>query len=86
MIALERRDLAMACGSAGRYANRENLMSQHGRFLLSREEATAILDQITETVRNAWQPTMRRTGVSEADCEAIAGAFLYEGFFYREAD
>ncbi len=85
MIALERRDLAMACGSAGRYANRENLLSQHGRFLLSEEEATAILDHIVETVRNAWRPTMRRAGVSEADCEAIASAFLYEGFFYKEA-
>jgi hypothetical protein len=28
---------------------------------------------------------MRRAGVSEADCEAIASAFLYEGFFYEEA-
>jgi serine/threonine-protein kinase HipA len=72
MIALERRDLAMACGSVGRYANRENLLSQYGRFLLSGEEATAILDHIVETVRSAWRPTMRRAGVSEADCEAIA--------------
>lgn len=85
MIALERRDLAMACGSAGRYANRGNLLSQHGRFLLSGEETTAILDHIVETVRSAWRPTMRRAGVSEADCEAIASAFLYEGFFYEEA-
>jgi hypothetical protein len=29
---------------------------------------------------------MRRAGVSQADCDAIAGAFLYEGFFYEEAD
>jgi serine/threonine-protein kinase HipA len=85
MIALERRDLAMACGSAWRYANRENLLSQHGRFLLSAEEATAIVDRIVETVRNAWRPTLRRAGASEADCEAIASAFLYEGFFYQEA-
>lgn len=82
MIALERRDLAMACGNAGRYANYENLMSQHGRFLLSKEEATVILNHIVETVRNTWRPTMRQAGVSENDCEAIAGAFLYDGFFY----
>ena len=86
MIALERRDLAMACGSAGRYANRKNLRSLHGRFLLSGEEATAILDQIAETVRSAWLATMRRVGVSEADCDAIASAFLYEGYFYEETD
>jgi serine/threonine-protein kinase HipA len=82
-IALERRDLAMACGKAGRYANYENLMSQHDRFLLSEKEATAILDNIVETVRNEWWPTMRREGVSETDCEAIASAFLYDGFFYK---
>jgi serine/threonine-protein kinase HipA len=85
MIALERRDLAMACGNDGRYANRENLLSQKGRFLLSGEQATAILDHIVETVRNAWRPTLRRAGVSETDCEAIASAFLYEGFFYEGA-
>jgi serine/threonine-protein kinase HipA len=85
MVAVERRDLAMACGSVGRYANRKNLLSQHGRFLLSEEDATAFLDHIVETVRNAWRPTMRRAGVSDADCEAISTAFLYEGFFYEEA-
>ena len=85
MIALERRDLAMTCGSAGRYANRKNILSNYGRFLLSGEEATVILDQISETVQGAWLPMMRRAGVSNADCEAIAGAFLYEGFFYEEA-
>jgi serine/threonine-protein kinase HipA len=82
-IALERRDLAMVCGSAGRYANRENLMSQHGRFLLSKEEATVILDNIVETVRNTWRSVMQQAGVSEADCQAIASTFLYEGFFYE---
>ena len=85
MIALERRDLAMACGSAGRYANRENLLSQNGRFLLTEEEAAAILDHILEIVRSAWRPTMQRAGVSEADCDGIASAFLYEGFFYEIA-
>lgn len=84
MIALERRDLAMVCGNAGRYANRENLLSQHGRFLLSGEDAAAILERTVEIVQSAWRPTMWRAGVSEADCEAIASAFLYEGFFYEE--
>ena len=76
MIALERRDLAMACGSAGRYANRENLLSQHGRFLLSGEEATAILDHIIETVRSSWQRTMRRAGAGASlkDCTIRSSA------------
>jgi len=83
LIAKDRRDLAMTCGKFGRYANRENLLSDHGRFLLSRTEAAALLDSIVETVRSQWRPEMRRAGVSEEDCEAIAGAFLYDGFFYK---
>jgi serine/threonine-protein kinase HipA len=84
VIAMERRDLAMTCGQFGRYANRENLLSRHGRFLLSKTEAAALLDRIVETVRSQWRTTMRHAGVSEADCETIAGAFLYDGFFYEQ--
>jgi serine/threonine-protein kinase HipA len=83
VIAVDRRDLAMTCGKFDRYANRKNLLSEHGRFLLSKEEAAALLDGIVEAVRQQWQPTMRRAGVSERDCEAIANAFLYDGFFYE---
>ena len=83
VIAIDRRDLAMECGKFGRFANRENLLSVHGRFLLSKTEATDLLDGIVETVRSQWRPAMRRAGVSDADCNAIAGAFLYEGFFYE---
>lgn len=82
-VAKERRDLAMTCGKFGRYASRENLLSEHGRFLLAKDEAVALLDGVVETVRSQWYPEMRRAGVSEADCEAIASAFLYEGFFYE---
>ncbi len=81
-ISVDRRDLAMACGRSGRYANRANLLSEHGRFLLSEEEAGAILESVFETVRSTWGPTMRRAGVSEADCETIGSAFLYEGLFH----
>jgi serine/threonine-protein kinase HipA len=84
VIGIDRRDLAMTCGKFGRHANRQNLLSEHGRFLLSKEEAEALLDGIVETVRLQWRPTMRRAGVCEVDCEKIAGAFLYDGFFYAE--
>ena len=84
VIAIDRRDLAMRCGRFGRYVNRENLLSEQGRFLLSKTEATVLLDGIVETVRSQWRPVMRLAGVSEADCEAIAGAFLYDGFFYED--
>jgi serine/threonine-protein kinase HipA len=82
MVAVERRNLALDCGPAGRYANRDNIVAGHGRFLLGREEATAIFDAVAQTVATQWRPVMRRAGVSEADCEAIAGAFNYGGLTY----
>ncbi len=82
-IAIERRDLAMACGRYGRYANKINMLSAHGRFLLSKEDAEAIFARITTTIREHWRSTMRRAGVSDADCEAIKSAFAYDGLFYE---
>jgi len=84
VIAKDRRDLAMTCGKYGRHASRANLLSEHGRFLLSEDEATVLLDDIVKIVRSQWRPIMRRAGVSKTDCEAIAPAFLYDGFFYEQ--
>ena len=85
VVALERRDLAMICGRFGRYANRTNLLSAHGRFLLDQAEATALFDRTARTVREQWRTHMRRAGVTERDCEAISSAFLYDGLFYGNA-
>jgi serine/threonine-protein kinase HipA len=79
---LERRDLALTCGDQGRRANAENLLSQSGRFLLPREAAAKILDDMEAQVRSRWYEVARREGVSERDCERIAGAFAYPGFRY----
>ena len=79
---LERRDLALTCGDQGRRANVENLLSQCGRFLLAREAAAKILDDMEAQVRARWYEVARRDGVSERDCERIAGAFAYPGFRY----
>jgi len=79
-VSLERRDLAMSCGNAGRYANAENMLSQSARFLLSREEAAGIIASMKENVRGNWYSTARAQGVSERDCGLISGAFAYEGF------
>ena len=38
VVSQERRDLAMECGDLGRYANRNNILSQHARFLLTRRK------------------------------------------------
>ena len=79
---VERRDLALACGDQGRRANAANLLSQCGRFLLAREVAGKILDDMESHVRARWHEVARREGVSERDCERIAGAFAYPGFRY----
>jgi len=38
-VSIERRDLALDCGDMGRYANAKNILSQHVRFLLDKDEA-----------------------------------------------
>lgn len=79
-ISQERRDLAMICGSQGRFANAENLLSQHGRFLLEYEEANTILGKMENFVKNNWFSIARAEGVSDADCKKIESAFVYPGF------
>ncbi|MGQ0834704.1 MAG: type II toxin-antitoxin system HipA family toxin [Gammaproteobacteria bacterium] len=79
-ISLERRDLALICGDGGRYANAENLLSQHTRFLLERDAAQAIIDEMAARVKQTWYAVARAEGVSERDCELIAGGFVYPGF------
>jgi serine/threonine-protein kinase HipA len=83
-VSLERRDLAMECGDAGRYANAENLLSQSARFLLDVDEARALVDAMETQVRGTWYAVARVAGVSERDCERIASAFAYPGFRQRQ--
>lgn len=79
-VSMERRDLAMECGDAGRFANASNLLSQSARFLLDLSEARALIDAMEEQVRGTWYETAREAGVSERDCDRITGAFAYPGF------
>ena len=80
-VSITRRDLAMRCGPLGRWANRANLLGSAGRFLLRNDEAAAIFDRIAETIRASWLDTMRRSGVSERDCDRVRHAILYDGLF-----
>ena len=80
-IARDRRDLAMVCGLYGRYANRANLLCEHGRFLLSEDQATAIFERVIETVRSEWRAELRRAGVTDTDSDRLDSAFLYDGLF-----
>jgi serine/threonine-protein kinase HipA len=81
-IAQDTRLLAMTCGTQGRLARKENLLTAHGRFLLSKEDAQGIVDGIVETVKSEWNNCLYRAGATEKDCSAIAQAFIYDGFFY----
>jgi serine/threonine-protein kinase HipA len=79
-VSIEHRDLAMECGDQGRYANAKNILSQHARFLLGEEEAQRIVNDMKVQVQARWYETLRASGVSENDAEAIRGAFVYPGF------
>ncbi|MFI4886170.1 MAG: type II toxin-antitoxin system HipA family toxin [Steroidobacterales bacterium] len=81
-VSVERRDLALTCGDQGRRASADNLLTQSGRFLLPRDAAAKILDEMEAQVRARWYEVARREGVSERDCERMAGAFAYAGFRY----
>lgn len=76
----ECRFLAMSCGIYGRHANARNLLSECERYSLGKEEASQIIDAMEERVRNCWYSIARSAGVSETDCNKIAGAFAYHGF------
>jgi serine/threonine-protein kinase HipA len=78
-VSLERRDLALICGDQGRIINSKNLLSQARRFLLEKGDAERILAEMRTRVETTWYATARREGVSEADCERIASAFVYPG-------
>lgn len=81
-VSIERRNLALECGKYGRFANRYNLLSEAERFLLTKDEAICIIDDMYETISKSWYKISRSVGVSENDCDKIKTAFCYEGFNY----
>lgn len=82
-VSIERRDLALTIGDGGRIATAANLLSQSGRFLLGRDEAVAIADDMEQRIRGTWYDMARAEGVSARDCDLIQGAFAYPGFRMR---
>jgi serine/threonine-protein kinase HipA len=85
-ISDEHRDLAMACGDFGRWANAGNMLSQSARFLLSPTEASAIIDEVERVVKASWYSTLKAEGVTEPDAATLRGAFVYPGFRLRGTD
>lgn len=82
VISKDERSLAMACGNYGKVARKDNLISGHARFLLSKEEAERIVDVMATNIEKNWYACFRRVGVAENDCDRVARAFAYEGFYY----
>lgn len=80
VVSQERRDLALDCGDMGRYANAKNILSQHSRFLIEKDEANKIVSEMHAQVASTWYDTARSCSVSEQDAETIRGAFVYPGF------
>lgn len=81
VVSLDHRDLALVCGDQGRFASAKNILTQHARFLLPRDEAEKIIADIRKQVER-WYDAVRGCGASEKDAEAIQGAFIYPGFSY----
>jgi len=79
-VSEERRELAMSCGDFGRWANAGNFLSQCQRFLLSPEEAQALIAQMQKTVRKRWSKILRGQGVTGKDTGLLRGAFDYPRF------
>jgi serine/threonine-protein kinase HipA len=79
LVSQDHRDLAMDCGDLGRFANARNILSQHARFLLNKDEADEIVKDMRAGV-SKWYDTVRACGVSQTDAETIRGAFVYPGF------
>lgn len=84
VISEQHRDLAMMCGDQGRFASRDNLLSQCTRFLLDLEHATRMLSDMQEQIKATWNNVVRSCGVSAKDAEAIRRAFVYDGFAIRK--
>lgn len=85
-IAVDNRDLAMTCGLYGRSAKIANIVSGHGRYLLHKEEAEKIAENIKAIVGAKWDECLKKAGVSDSDFTAISTAKLYPGLDYPIAD
>lgn len=79
-VSIERRDLALICGDAGRYAHAKNLLSQSARFMLAPQDAQTVIQTMEQTIADRWYEICRAEGVTEKDCDRISGAFVYPGF------
>lgn len=85
-IAIDNRDLAMTCGLYGRSAKIANILSGHGRYLLEKQQAETVANSIKAIVGVEWETHLKRAGVNNNDCTAIASAKLYAGLDYAVSE
>ncbi|MBO4300415.1 MAG: type II toxin-antitoxin system HipA family toxin [Desulfovibrio sp.] len=74
--------LAMALGERGKEGTLHNLLSQVGRFGLTREEGKAVFVRTQGTVRNEWEKIFSEAGVSSEDAAKFQNTF--QGNFDEE--
>jgi serine/threonine-protein kinase HipA len=79
----EERELALVCGRFGTRATRENLVSASQRFGVALDDASHLIDGMVKIVRRYWRADVFARGGTEADCTAVAAAFVHAGFEYR---
>lgn len=80
IVGSQERRLAMTLGAEGQLATRANLLSEAPRYAVTREEGNAVIEEIVGVVRSNWESTLRRSGASERDVEAVRPAMLNPGF------
>lgn len=75
---------AMTVGKWGRQSNLQNAVGECERFGLGQDEAKAITEEITTTVRNNWENVFADSGVPEGDRRYLSQAtLLSESIFYE---
>jgi serine/threonine-protein kinase HipA len=79
---MTKRDMSMARPTIGANFWRSPRPTEaSGRSLSKHHDgAKHVVDTMKEIVKINWYETCRSVGVSEKDCNRIAGAFAYPGF------
>ena len=70
-----RRYLALSIGEFGALALRRNLLSSAEAFELSQTQASSVIDDIQQVVRQKWRDTCAERGVDEQDRAQIEACF-----------
>ncbi|WP_426336658.1 type II toxin-antitoxin system HipA family toxin [Pseudoduganella sp. R-31] len=68
------RPQSIGVGELGPASTIANALSQCGRFLLTKEEAHTIIDEV-KAIASTWRDEFREAGVAPRDIHALAGCF-----------